>query len=76
MSEQNNLPGINVRNHSNLGVELEKEMEAVHQWYLLKRRADIKNVPRSWALISANDYQKQQVRLFRKCWLEPTMVNI
>lgn len=66
MPEQNSLPGIRVSNHSNLGVNLEKEMEAVHEWYRLKRIADIKNVPRSWSFISANEYQKQQGKSFPK----------
>lgn len=43
--------------HANLGREWEQELEAVHDWYRLQRRADIVKNPHDWVFITEKRYR-------------------
>jgi penicillin-binding protein-related factor A (putative recombinase) len=60
---QNNLPGVSVADHSNLGADWENQLETTHEWYARQRIADVRKVPHSWALIPENEYRKLQLKL-------------
>lgn len=57
-SSQANLPGVEVADHSNRGLQWEKEIEAVNDFYRLQGTADVVKNPSGWVYISESEYQK------------------
>lgn len=58
MSYQNNLPGINVASHGELGKEFERDLMATHHLYETIGVAKIDRHPHEWEFIGWSEYNK------------------
>lgn len=55
---QKNLPGIKVHNHSKLGDEFEKDLDATHAQYEFRKIAKIDHHPSEWVYIGFDEYNR------------------